>query len=84
VVIGRFEITRPVRLLDFDTLKEVYVKGSHFDPEFHTRWGQAAFLERLVREMSRPVMPRDEEFDYLPTQAVSEYLASCVDPLSMG
>ena len=25
-------------------------------------------------------MPRDEEFEYLPTQAVSEYLASCVEP----
>jgi hypothetical protein len=80
VVIGRFEIIRPVRLLDLDTLKDVYVKGSHFDANYHIRRGQAAFLGRLVWEMSRPVMPRDQEFDYLPTQAVSEYLASCVEP----
>jgi RES domain/HEPN/RES N-terminal domain 1 len=80
VVTGRFEIIRPVRLLDFDVLNQVYVQGSHFDPKFHTRRGRAAFLERLVREVSRPVMPRDEEFEYLPTQAVSEYLASCVEP----
>src|SRR5205823_2598526 len=31
-------------------------------------------------EISRPIMPRDEEFEYLPTQVVSEYLASCVEP----
>lgn len=80
VVIGRFEIIRPVRLLDFDVLTQVVVKGSHFDPGFHTRYGRAAFLDRLVREISRPVLPRDEEFEYLPTQAVSEYLASCVEP----
>ena len=33
VVVARFELLRPVRLLDFDALSEVYVPGSHFDPE---------------------------------------------------
>jgi hypothetical protein len=37
-------------------------------------------MRHLVKEISRPIMPRDEEFEYLPTQAVSEYLASCVEP----
>jgi RES domain/HEPN/RES N-terminal domain 1 len=80
VVLGRFEIIRPVRVLDLDVLTKVMTAGSWFDPEFATRSNRAAFLRHLVEEISRPIMPRDEEFEYLPTQAVSEYLASCVEP----
>ena len=80
VVLGRFEIIRPLRVLDFDTLGEVYIKGSYFDPDYHERWKRASFLRRLVQEITRPVMPRDEEFEYLPTQAVSEYLAQRIEP----
>jgi hypothetical protein len=41
---------------------------------------RAVFLRHLVDDISRPIMPRDEEFENLPTQGVSEYLASCVEP----
>jgi hypothetical protein len=80
VVLGRFEIIRPVRVLDLDVLTKITTGGSWFDPEFVTRSNRAAFMRHLVEEISRPIMPRDEEFEYLPTQAVSEYLASCVEP----
>ena len=45
-LLGVFEIVRPVRLLDFDTLTKVYVEGSHFDPEYHMRRSRAGFLGR--------------------------------------
>jgi hypothetical protein len=80
VVLGRFEIIRPVRVLDLDVLTKVVTGASWFDPEFATQSNRAAFLRHLAVQISRPIMPRDEEFEYLPTQAVSEYLASCVDP----
>jgi hypothetical protein len=80
VVFGRFELIKPVRILDLDVLTKVVTGGSWFDPEFTTRSNRAAFLRHLVDEIGRPIMPRDEEFEYLPTQAVSEYLASCVEP----
>ena len=80
VVVAKFEVLQPLRLLDFDSLKKVYVEGSHFDPDYAWRLGRASFLERLVREMSRPVMPVDEAFEYLVTQAVAEYLAHKVEP----
>lgn len=80
VVLGRFEIIRPLRVLDFDALREVYIEGSYFDPDYHARWKRASFLRRLVQEITRPVMPRDEEFEYLPTQVVSEYLAQRIEP----
>ena len=38
------------------------------------------FLRWLVRAISKPVMPQDEAFEYLATQAVAEYLANKVEP----
>lgn len=80
VVLGRFELLRAVRLLDFNALMEIYVDASHFDPDYEIRYGRAAFLRSLVSEICRPVMPKDEAFEYLPTQLVTEFLASKVQP----
>jgi len=80
VVLGCFEVIRPLRVLDFDAFRGIYIEGSYFDSDYHTRWQRASFLKRLVQEISQPVMPRDEEFEYLPTQAVSEYLAQRIEP----
>ena len=80
VVVAKFEVLRPLRLLDFDSLTKIYVERSYFDPTYTSHVGHASFLRRLVREMSRPVMPGDEAFEYLVTQAVAEYLAHKVEP----
>ncbi len=80
VVLARFELLRPLRLLDFNALMEIYVDVSHFDPDYEIRYGRAAFLRSLVSEICRPVMPKDEAFEYLPTQVVAEFLANKVDP----
>ena len=80
VVMGRFELLRPVRLLDFNALMEIYVDVSHFDPDYDIQFGRAAFLRSMVSEICRSVMPQDEAFEYLPTQVVAEYLANKVDP----
>ena len=75
VVVGKFELLRPVRLLDLDALANVHVKGSYFDPDYSTQTNRAAFLRRLVEEVSRPIMPQDEATEYLQTQVVAKYLA---------
>lgn len=80
VVLGRFEIIREIRLLDLDKLTKVYTDVSPFDPRFPRMSGRASFFKHLVAEISRPIMPRDEETEYLVTQAVSEFLASSVEP----
>ena len=80
VAVAKFEFIRPVHLLDLDVLADVSVEGSYFDSDFGVRLTRAAFLRYLVREISRPVMPQDEVFEYLPTQAVAEYLANKVAP----
>ena len=80
VVLAKFEMLRPMRLLDLLTLKEVYVGGSYLDPEYGVRKARAEFLRDLVSELSQPVMPQDEAVEYLTTQVVAEYLANKVEP----
>ena len=80
VILARFEFTRSVRLLDLDALTDVQVEGSYFDPHYAEGLGCAAFLKRLVKEMGRPFTPSDEPLEYVPTQAVAEYLANTVTP----
>jgi RES domain len=76
VAVARFELIRPVRFLDVEVLREVFVEGSVFDAEYLWRLKRATFLGRLSERMTRPVMPDDEPFDYLVTQAIADYLAT--------
>ncbi|WP_343699137.1 RES family NAD+ phosphorylase [Caulobacter sp.] len=80
VIVGRFDILRPLRVLDVEALENLYVDGSLFDPAFGRRLELAKFLERLANRIRMPVMPNDEATDYLATQAMAEYLADRLDP----
>ena len=80
VAVAKFELLRPVLLLDLDALADVYVVGvSHFDPDYSILQARAEFLRSLVRDISRPVMPKDEQSEYAPTQAMAHYLATEFD-----
>ncbi len=80
VVIGKFSLLRPVKLLDLGALSRVYVNVSHFDPNYSVLHGRASFIRNLVDEISRPIMPQDADREYLPTQFVASYLARKVIP----
>jgi hypothetical protein len=80
VVIGKFKIIRKIRLLDLNLLSQIYVNCGYFDPRFSDYKWQAAFLQHLVSELTKPIMPDEENYEYLPTQVVSEYLAEYVKP----
>jgi hypothetical protein len=80
VVVGRFDISRPLKLLDVEALKGIFVKGSIFDPLFLERQKKAAFLSHLSSQITLPVMPDDEPFEYLVTQAIADYLANLRSP----
>ncbi len=84
VVMARFTLLRPVRLLDIDALKSLLVEGSLFDPEHLGRMAHAAFLDSFSRRFTQPVMPDHEAFEYIPTQAVADYLANEVEPVLDG
>ncbi|MBT3011754.1 MAG: RES domain-containing protein [Candidatus Thiodiazotropha sp. (ex Lucina aurantia)] len=80
VAIGLFEIIRPIRLLDVEKLRSIYVKGSLFDPTFIRKLEKAKFLETLSDHITMPVMPDDEAADYLVTQAIADYLSNRTSP----
>ncbi len=75
VVVAKFRPVRPIKVLDLNRLQKIYVEGSYFDPNHIVELSRARFLERLVDELSSPVLPGSEEREYLPTQVVAEYLA---------
>jgi hypothetical protein len=84
VVVGRFNFLKPARLLDLEALRVLQVEGSIFDKTFLARLEKAKFLEWLSRRITTPVMPDDEPYEYLPTQAVADFLATNANPLLHG
>jgi len=79
VVIAKFDVSRTLRLLDVKALGDVIVSGSIFDPTLAGRSKRAKFLQRLSARITQPVMPEVEEFEYLVTQAMADYLADRPD-----
>lgn len=76
VAIARFEIVRPLRLLDLNKLEQISESGSIFDPGYARQLGRMMFLRKLTGRISRPVMPDDQDSEYLATQAIADYLAT--------
>ncbi|EPO5627089.1 RES family NAD+ phosphorylase [Klebsiella pneumoniae] len=75
VVCAKFSLIRPLRLLNLPALESVLESGSLLDPEYIKRREQAAFLSTLTRRIVDPVLPGEEDFSYIPTQVIAEYLA---------
>lgn len=80
VVIGYFEILRPLRLLDLTALRNARAEGSIFDPEYAPLREKALFLTHLVDRIALPVMPAQESKDYLSTQIIADFLAEAHNP----
>lgn len=74
VVVAAYENVRKLRLLDIEEL-EYIVKTSLLDPSYEEKAPIEEFLANLGDMISAPVMPDDESFDYLITQAVADYLS---------
>lgn len=74
VVVGSFLPIRPLRLLDLTQLRGVGFAGSVFAPGYQERVSRAQFLRGFHRLIVQPVQPQDEPLEYLPTQAVAEYV----------
>jgi hypothetical protein len=81
VLIGRFEVIQPLRLLDLQALEFVAdEEGSIFDQAYIGRLRRAKFLRGLSWLVSKPVMPDDQPREYLPTQAIADFLAIAANP----
>lgn len=75
VVVARFNILRPLRLLDVDALTAVRTVRECLDPAHLEECQRVEFFKNLSKRITRPVMPDDEPLEYLITQVIAEYLA---------
>ena len=75
VVTAKFSIIRALRLLNLPALENILESGSKLDPLFIRKRERAAFLRTLTRRIVDPVLPGEEDFSYIPTQVIAEYLA---------
>jgi hypothetical protein len=76
VVVARFDIIRPIRLLDLTALGGATIRRSVFDPTFGRKLARVFFLRHLSSRITIPVMPDDEALGYLITQAIADFLAT--------
>ena len=84
VVLGKFDLSQPIRILDLHVLSNAYSDVSYFDPDYVEKRSRETFLGEWVREISRPVLPHEEAREYIATQVVSEYLANRIQPSLHG
>ena len=75
-VLAKFEIIKPIVVLDLTVFSEMYEVLSMFDPEFEYKASRLQFLRDFDRRISEPVLSHENSFDYIPTQALAEYLAN--------
>jgi hypothetical protein len=81
-VVGRFKITRPIRLLDLRRLDQSRAASniSWFDEALVEKYAYVAFMRGFHALIRKPVLPDDEALEYLPTQLLAEYLSTRLDP----
>ncbi|WP_281414076.1 RES family NAD+ phosphorylase [Rhizobium lentis] len=80
VAVARFNVIRPVTLLDLTALRDAMTLGDIFDPSFLDRLQRADFLRQISERITVPVMPDDEHLGYLVTQAIADFLATLENP----
>ena len=74
-VVGGFKPARKLRLLNLPQIKIGFV-GSIFHPDYEDRLARFSFFKIFHTLIARPIQPCDELLEYIPTQAVAEYVAS--------
>jgi hypothetical protein len=79
IVCGAFRETKPLRVFDFTVLNEVYSELSMFDPDYPEKLSQLSFLRSFESIISKAFLPHDTTLEYLPLQAMTEYLSRFVD-----
>ena len=80
VISGKFEIIDKLIVLDLTVINNIYDYLSMFDPDYVRKLNKIRFLRKFEKELSKPVLPGDELLDYLPVQALIEYLGNYFKP----
>ena len=76
VVGAAFTIVRPLVVLDTTRFERPVRRRSVFSVNYTERLQQWSFMQRFMYEISQPVLPDDTLLDYIPTQAVAEFICN--------
>lgn len=76
VVGAAFEPVRPIVVLDLTRFASPIQDRSRFSPVYEARSLQWGFMQSFMAEISKPILPNDVTLDYIPSQAVSEFIHS--------
>lgn len=74
VASAEFEIIRPIVALDMTRFAREPKEPNLFAKDHVKRMAQWRFMQTFMHEIAEPISPDDEHLDYVPTQAVAEYL----------
>lgn len=74
VIGARFTVVRPIYVLDTTRFHREIREMSLFARDQIVRNQQWLFMQQFMHEIAKPIFPDDEHLDYIPTQAVAEYL----------
>ena len=81
VVVAEFEIVRPLEVLNLANLRcASAVEGSIFDTSFADLRNKVEFLRSLSERLCAPIVPDLEDLEYVPTQAIADFLGTERDP----
>lgn len=76
-VVGKFKVIKKLKLLDLS--KTGYEPLHIFHPNYKIKAAHNKFLRKFHSLISRPIHPADEPLEYIPTQAVSEYVYNSLE-----
>jgi len=79
-VIGKFEILRPIRVLDLTILETASARLSYFRPDFLEKYAYDEFVRGFHAEIKKAIIQGRETLEYLPMQFVCEYLWTQAEP----
>lgn len=74
VVGAAFKVVRPITVLDLTRFENPIQIRSMFSPVYEARSLQWAFMQSFMHEIAQPILPNDVLLDYIPSQAVSEFI----------
>jgi hypothetical protein len=77
VSVAQFKVTAPLRLLNLLHPRNTISPFEIEESELSALRYDLAFLCRLESELSKPILPRVADLEYLPTQYLCEFIKNC-------
>lgn len=74
VISAIFQIIRPIVVLDLTRFESPIQIRSIFSPVYEARSLQWGFMQSFMHEIGQPILPNDVLLDYIPSQAVAEFI----------